>query len=450
MIQSLIKDTEHGIRRLENKINDYEKFIAWLDSADKTFDELSDEEQNAFEEVFLDYAKFTEETVPENRVTEIKQELAEALRQPAQRGLQEQTARVLDQFEVVQSGSLMRSLEAEIQALDQDLIPINRNQLREVTAQSSEFSQPAQQYIREKITEDPNILFQHKSEADHLLQLVKTVREREQTLATIASSVESYEWIELPNRDFGPFPNIWLSEPLPDPGAVTAELDQLDEYWDLFLQTIGDTAPFLSTEIDNVLSDPADGLVDPLTSLVASLETAANRVGRIQYLIEAKEAAQELEHQIPTEALSELSNMSADAVISDREGLQEHVRSLSDIYSRWETDMTSSWRSDAQVLMNLSEQFGVPEPDVLDEVESMEKLAQHEPVLAVRQLNSLHASLAGLREDIKDGTGLGDDAVDLLLDLIAEEDIPISRYGIGAVESLNEKISLKVTIDESA
>jgi hypothetical protein len=178
MIQSLIKDTEHGIRRLENKINDYEKFIAWLDSADKTFDELSDEEQNAFEEVFLDYAKFTEETVPENRVTEIKQELAEALRQPAQRGLQEQTARVLDQFEVVQSGSLMRSLEAEIQALDQDLIPINRNQLREVTAQSSEFSQPAQQYIREKITEDPNILFQHKSEADHLLQLVGRVAKR--------------------------------------------------------------------------------------------------------------------------------------------------------------------------------------------------------------------------------------------------------------------------------
>lgn len=450
MIQSLIEDTEYGIRQLEDKIEDYEEFIDWLDSADRTFDELSNEEQNAFKDVFNEYTRFTDETVPEEEVTEIKQELADALRQPAQRGLQEQTATIIDQFGVEKSGALTRSLKAEIQALDQDVIPANRDMLKEVGEVSRDLSEPSRQYIRKEITNNPNILFEHESESDHLLNLVNQVREREEKLEEVASLTESYEWINVTDRELGFFTKKWLSKSLPDTDTVISKLDQLDEYYNSFSSTVGDISTLLSKRVDNIFSEPSDGLIDPLTNLISNIDPVTDAVEQIEDLHEAKQISKELDHSIPTGVLEELPRLPPDKKIESVNELEKIADNLSDIHSRWSADMASNWESDAQILTNLSEQFGVTEPDVLNDVDSIRELSRQNPAKAVRQLNSLHDGLADLRDDIREATDLGDDAVDLLLDLIAEQSVSISRYGIEPVESLNDQIDLEVSINDSA
>lgn len=450
MIQGLIDGTEEGVRQLEKKVDDYEEFINWLDSAQETFDDLSEEEQDAFSDSFSEYAKFKDEPIPEGQVTEIKEELAANLRRPAQRGLQEQTARVLDQFGVEESAPFTRSLETEIQALDQSKIPENRNLLQRVVDQANELSQPSQQYIQNKIIADPNILFKLESDDAHLSQLVDTVREREQTIEDIAHSIESFEWIDVSNRDFGPFANTWLSKELPESGVIKSKFEQLDEFRDRFLRTIGDVSPFLSSELDNIFSKPSIGLLDPVKDLIADLKSHADVAERIETISEAREVAAEKEYNIPTQPLLKIPDKQNDRKISNQEEFQSHVQDIYTLYSRWEDEMISSWESDVQIIKNISERFKITKPDILSEVESIEAIIQEDPIRAVHQLDTLHASLADMRQEIRDASGLEDNSVDLLLDLIAEESVPISRYGIEAIESLNDSFDLEVAIDESA
>lgn len=442
---TLKTSTQDAIDRVEEYLDQYDSLISWITNAIEQWDEYTIEEKEAFRDNFESYRHFSEESIApedlEDRITELK----ELYRQP----LQEAIFDTIDELEQVLELSIegdRETVKSTFNSMSRSQLINQRNSYSEIENYIEELEEPALANLKNAISNNITIL----TSANNIFEpLVKDTYDKQAKLDEFSSRINDMGWWMPEPSAVGPFPQKWLDVSLPNVEEFNDVIHAINESRSELNSRLGDITPAIVQNLDNIIVDPSQTPMEKLRELETELAELVELSQDMMTIIAISDNIRDTDVVLPESArVIELSESIQSSSYSDIEEARLSVQNSLREFEEWKDSLSHWWESRKNIIEMFEEHVDIEDLEFVGQSEAFDGLIQDDPQAAVEILVGLQRDLDKIRDELREGVGLGDESIELLFDLLEENSVPISRHGLSAVENLAENMDLRVTINE--
>lgn len=439
-VEQFLEDIQSASETVAEEIRYLEEYRNWLDEAEDEWDNRTNAEQESFRESAEDLIIELRTNDPEwDFISEFSVQLQQSYKEPVLESIQNSINQIASLLNV-ETNELDLTTESLRDRFESSSAAV-REEYQESLHKLQKADQIVLDYLSPQYDNDPFLLFQ----SSQLVADIKRASERSSTLQDLINHLADIGWLS------GETESVLLSPTRLDSEVPTSS--DLSEYISIIEETIAD---FRATELD-VKEPISRSLLDELSD--SDIETAFEETA-----LRSNELSKEfgrVDQVIDVIDLNE-DEYPIGGVVSDWESIvKSNYNSISELsrtvdgfidsFNSWCHQQSSRWSEIREVaryyIQELDEVDTDPPTKVQEHVENGLEFRDG-VVNSLKIIQETEEWLESQREALRDE--LGDEAVNLLDDLIEKSEVNVNDYSTDTIDTVSQNIDLVLRIDDES
>lgn len=441
----VLENIEETTKIMESNLKDYEDLNEWFAQSEEKWNDFTEDEKEAFRQAFSEFESYTDEPIAIGNAAEVLQDLKQLFRSPIVQAVLESIEDLDSELDINWEEKEMNALEQQVTTTPREELLAIRTNLRTLSQRLEQLSDVVRDYIRQQIEQSPTRILK----TEELLEDIEEKEARCEALMSISETLHENDIGEFSDREIGVFSKNWLSAPRHEPEDIVPLIEELAQQVQVAEQYVGDLRPAIQSLFVPALQNHSEELIFEIEQLLDQVESVVERAQALSGVHESAEKVRDMDTDIPqSELILELSETIKENEFDSFPSGEQAIQMYRDTYTQWKHSLKSSINNNLEIARVLAEHFRVE--DVPPEPESdVENLVEEDPASAIEALSTLLNYIEAQRAEIEAEGEIDDRSLELLFDLVDQESVPISAYGLEAVEVLEGMVDLRVKIDES-